>query len=207
MHLLGLTGSIAMGKSHVARRFLWYGVPVFDSDAAVHRLFESGSPLAAEIGRRFEGTLDSSGAVNRKALGRIVMADQERLAILEGLVHPMVRRAQKLFLERCARIRSRLVVLDIPLLYETGSQRRLDAVAVAHTTPVVQRARALRRPGMSEERLAAILRKQWPAWKKRAAADFVVPSGSDLGRTIEAVAGIILAMRERPARAWPGRWS
>jgi len=206
MYVLGLTGSIAAGKSRVARCFEGFATPVFDSDAAVHRLLRGPSPLVDSVVAAFPGVDDGAGGVDRKALGQRVFADEAALRRLEGLIHPAVQTAQRRFLEACCRERQPLVVLDIPLLFETGAERRLDAVMVVDVHPRLHRQRALARPGMTEARLDAILNKQMPAAEKRRRGDVVLRSGYDRGHVAAEVAGVIRATRHRPGRAWPDRW-
>lgn len=171
--LLGLTGSIGMGKSAVAAMFRREGVPVFDADAAVHRLQGPGGALVPAIERRFPGTTSAQG-VDRVALGARVFGQPAELKALEALVFPAVAREQARFL---ARHRARpLVVLDIPLLFEKGGWRRVGAIAVVSAPAWVQRRRVLARPGMTPARLAAIRALQTPDNIKRARADFVIPT-------------------------------
>lgn len=172
--LLGLTGSIGMGKSAVAAMFRREGVPVFDADAEVHRLQGPGGALVAAIEARFPGTTGPKG-VDRALLGRQVLGNRHALAALEAIVHPAVGRAQKRFL---ARHRSRpLVVLDIPLLFEKGGSRKVGAIAVVTAPAWVQRKRVLARIGMTPDRFKAILRLQVPDRVKRARADYLIPTG------------------------------
>lgn len=206
MFLLGLTGSIGMGKSTAAEAFRSFGIPLFDSDGAVHRLFAPGGRAVPLIEAVFPDCLDASGGIDRKALGRQVFDDPVRLAMLEGIVHPLVRAAQRQFLARCCAAGRQLVVLDVPLLYETGGERLVDAVAVVSARAAIQAQRVLRRPGMSQERFAAVLRRQLPDRDKRRRADFVIRTDLDLRQGKVAVAAVIDATRACPARAWPHRW-
>jgi dephospho-CoA kinase len=206
MFVLGLTGSIGMGKSTAGEGFRCFGIPVFDSDAAVHALFARGGAAVAAVDETFPGCLDAVGGIDRAALGRKVFDDQAGLARLEAIVHPLVRAAQRRFLARCCAAGRRLVVLDVPLLYETGGERLVDAVAVVSARAMVQAQRVLRRPGMSAERLAAIMRRQLPDAEKRRRADFVIRTDLDHRRAKARIAGVIDAVRTRPARAWPNRW-
>jgi dephospho-CoA kinase len=206
MFVLGLTGSIGMGKSTASAGFRCFGIAVFDSDAAVHALFAPGGAAVAAVAAAFPGCLDAAGGIDRAALGRKVFEEPAELACLEAIVHPLVRAAQRRFLARCCAAGRRLVVLDVPLLYETGGERRVDAVAVVSAGAMVQAQRVLRRPGMSAERLAAILRRQLPDAEKRRRADFVIRTDLDLRQAKVRVASVIDAARTRPARAWPHRW-
>ncbi|MCJ2089000.1 dephospho-CoA kinase [Methylobacterium sp. E-005] len=170
--VLGLTGSIGMGKSATAAMFAKSGIPVHDADAAVHALYGPGGAAAAAIGKAFPGVLDAEGGVDRTRLRAAVLDAPDRMAALEAIVHPLVRAASTYFLARHRT--APLVVLDIPLLYETGGEARCDAVAVVSAPPEVQRARVLARPGMDEAAFAAILAKQMPDAEKRARADFII---------------------------------
>jgi dephospho-CoA kinase len=203
MFILGLTGSIAMGKSTASRAFRSLGVPVFDADAAVHRLLAPGGGGVAAIREAFPDCLSRDGGVDRQALGRRVFDDPPALARLEAILHPMVQIAQRRFLARCAGARRPLVVLDVPLLYETGGERRVDAVAVVSAPPFVQAQRLRRRPGMSPARLVAIRTRQTPDVEKRRRADFVIPTGLERRRSLVAVAQIVDRVRHRPGAAWP----
>jgi len=181
MQIIGLTGSIGMGKSTAAALLRQLGVPVYDADAAVHRLLGPGGRAVPAIERRFPGTVHD-GAVDRGALGRIVFGDLAALRALEAIVHPLVFEAQQRFLRAHSVRRTRGVVLDIPLLFESGSARRCDAILVVSASPVLQRQRVLRRPGMTVEKLAGILAQQMPDAEKRRRADVVIPSG--LGKAL-----------------------
>jgi dephospho-CoA kinase len=198
MIVLGLTGSIAMGKSTAARTFRSFGLPVFDADAAVHRLLGPGGAGVAPVGAAFP---DCAGdrAIDRPRLGRRVFGDPAALARLEAILHPLVRAEQNRFLARCRARGERVAVLDIPLLYETGAERVLDAVAVVSAPAFLQSQRVLRRPGMTPARLAAIRARQLPDREKRRRADFVIPTGLDRRRAIDAIAAIIDRLRGRVA--------
>jgi dephospho-CoA kinase len=174
MILLGLTGSIGMGKSTVAAMIRAAGVPVFDADATVHRLQGPGGLLLPAIEAAFPGTT-GAGGVDRPALGRAVFGDRAALRRLEAIVHPAVARARRDFIRR--HHAHRIVVDDVPLLFETGGERRVDAVVVVSAPAWMQRRRVLARPGMSQARFAAILAHQVPDAEKRRRADFVIPTG------------------------------
>lgn len=186
--ILGLTGSIGMGKSAVAGMLRALGVPVFDADAAVHVLQGPGGDLLPEIEAAFPGTTGPQG-VDRPKLGAAVFGDKDKLARLEQIVHPAVARMRADFLEdnRAAP----LVVFDIPLLYERGGEHALDAVAVVSAPANVQRTRVLARPGMTAEKFEQILALQLPDADKRARADFIIDTGTTLDETREQVAGIV----------------
>jgi dephospho-CoA kinase len=207
MFILGLTGSIAMGKSTASRAFRSLGVPVFDADAAVHRLLAPAGGAVAAIREAFPDCRIRDGGADRQALGGRVFDDPAALALLEAILHPMVQIAQRRFLARCAGARRPLVVLDVPLLYETGGERRVDAVAVVSAPPFAQAQRLRRRPGMSPARLAAIRARQMPDAEKRRRADFVIPTGLERRRSLVAVAQIVDRVRHRPGAAWPRAWS
>ncbi|RVU21126.1 dephospho-CoA kinase [Methylobacterium oryzihabitans] len=191
--VLGLTGSIGMGKSATAAMFRARGVPVHDADACVHALYGPGGAAAARIGEAFPGTLAPDGAVDRAALRARVLDDPARMRALEALVHPLVRAAEADFL--AAQAGAPLAVLDVPLLYETGGEARCDAVAVVSAPPEVQRARVLARPGMTEATFAAILAKQMPDAEKRRRADFVIETGEGFPHAEAQVEAVIATLR------------
>jgi dephospho-CoA kinase len=204
MRILGLTGSIGMGKSTAAAMLRRLGVPVHDADAAVHRLLGRGGAAVAAVEAAFPGTAGPNG-IDRAALGRRVFADEAALRRLERILHPMVRAETARFLGRMRARRVPLVVLDIPLLYETGGETRCDAVLVVSAPRYLQRARVLRRPGMSEARLAAILAKQVPDAEKRRRADFVVPTGLGRRETLHRLAEVVKVASADHRRSARGR--
>jgi dephospho-CoA kinase len=206
MLILGLTGSIAMGKSRAAATFDLCGAPVFDADQAVHRLFSPGSPTARAVATAFPASLDMAGQIDRGRLGGLVFTDPPALRRLEAIIHPAVRAAEGRFLRRCCRAGLAVAVLDIPLLYETGGEARCDRVAVVSAHPVLQEQRALARPNMTADRLAGILRKQTPDAVKRRRADFVIPSGQDRGLLIASVRRVLAALVGLKPWAWPNAW-
>lgn len=171
MIILGLTGSIGMGKSTTAKLFAEAGVPVYDADAAVHRLYEGEA--AAAIEAAFPGTT-VQGKVDRARLSSRVVHDPAAMKRLEGIVHPMLGASRQRFLDEAERSGAPVAVVDVPLLYETGGENRVDAVVVVTTTPEIQRERILGRENMSNEKLDAILARQLPDSEKRARADFIV---------------------------------
>ena len=191
MITLGLTGSIGMGKSTVARMFADEGVPVFDADAAVHRLQGRAAALVAEIEAHFPGTTGEAG-VNGTALAEAVLDDPEALRRLEAITHPAVAREREAFLERNAQ--APLVLLDIPLLFEKGLENSVDRVAVVSADPEVQRLRTLERPGMTPEKYLRILSHQLPDSEKRARADFVIPTDVSMDETRASVRRIITCL-------------
>jgi len=190
MIVAGLTGSIAMGKSTVAAMFAASGAPVFDADAAVRVLY------AGEGARRIEAVFPgvvADGAVDRDRLSRIVLNDPDALARLEALVHPAVDAMRRTFLEEARRAGRRIAILDVPLLFESGGEAAVDCVVVASAPQAAQRARALGRPGMSEEKLDAILSRQMSDERKRARAHFVIDTGASLESTRAQVAQFLRA--------------
>jgi dephospho-CoA kinase len=176
MRVIGLTGGIGMGKSTAAKVFARARIPVHDADAAVHALYARGGAAVAAVAALVPEAV-RGGAVDRAVLGRAVLTDPGLLARLEAAVHPLVRRAERRFLAACRRRGARAAVLDIPLLFETGAERRVDAVVVVSAPAPVQRARVLRRRGMTAARLDAILARQMPDAERRRRADLVIPTG------------------------------
>ena len=179
MIVLGLTGSVGMGKSTAARAFRHLGIPVHDADRAVHRLLGRGGKARTAVEAAFPGVL-KQGVIDRQALGRRVFGEPAALKRLEAILHPLVREAERRFIARARRQRRRLVVLDIPLLYETGGESRCDMVLVVSAPRRIQLARVMARPGMTAERLAGIEARQMPDAEKRRRADIVIDTG--LGR-------------------------
>jgi dephospho-CoA kinase len=186
--VLGLTGSIGMGKSTVAAMFQEMGVPVFDADAVVHSLQGPRGALVAPIEAAFPGTTGPQG-VDRALLGAAVFDDPAALVRLESIVHPAVRQARRNFLHEHAG--EKLVVLDVPLLFERDSFEDIDAVLVVSAPAPVQRARVLARPGMTHDRFMRILAQQLPDSDKRARADYVIDTGTDLATTRAEVARLV----------------
>ena len=197
MFILGLTGSIGMGKSVTAGIFARCGIAVHDADAAVHRLY--GGEAAVAIAAAFPGIV-TDGVVDRAALGARVLDDAPAMAKLELIVHPLVHKSQQAFLAAAQARGEPLAVLDIPLLLETDAGDRVDAVVVVSAPPAVQRARVLARPGMSEEKLAAILLKQMPDVEKRRRAHFVVDSSRGVDSVERQGCGILRAVAGLPGR-------
>lgn len=191
MIILGLTGSIGMGKSTTARMFREEGVPVHDADAAVHRLYSG--PAAPLIEAEFAGTV-VNGTVDRERLAAAVLDNPQALKRLEGIVHPLVQQEERDFLERQRRLGAPLVVLDIPLLFETGKQDRVDRIVVVTANADEQRRRVLARPGMTEEKYRAILARQVPDREKRMRADFVIDTGKGMENARLEVRRIIAAL-------------
>ena len=195
--VLCLTGSLGMGKSTAAKFFTEAGVPVHDSDAVVHALYEGEAvPL---IEAAFPGAT-SAGQVDRNKLSAMVLRDNAALARLEAIIHPLVTASRERFLAEAQARGARVAVVDIPLLFETAAQSRCDAVVVVSAPPEIQRQRALERPGMTEEKLAALLSKQMPDEEKRRRADFAVDSSQDFDRTRAQIRDIlqrVAKMRQR----------
>jgi dephospho-CoA kinase len=197
MIVLGLTGSIGMGKSTVGNFFAETGVPVYDADAAVHRLYSGdAAPL---IEAAFPGTT-RDGTVDRARLAQRVVGDPEALRHLEAIVHPLVRGAEERFLAKAEADGAAVAVIDIPLLFETGGDKRCDAVVVVSAPADTQRARVMSRPGMTEQKFAGLLAKQMPDAEKRRRADFVVDTSSDFEATRAQVRAILLQAANLPRR-------
>ncbi len=197
MFILGLTGSLGMGKSTTAKFFAEEGVPVHDADAAVHRLYAGeAAPL---IEAAFPGTT-ADGKVDRDRLARRVLGDEAAIRKLERIVHPLVRQDGDRFLAQAEREGAQVAVLDIPLLFETGGEKRCDAVVVVSAPPDMQRVRAFERPGMSEEKFRAILANQMPDAEKRARADFVVDSGHGFEHARAQVRDILKQVAKMPKK-------
>jgi dephospho-CoA kinase len=197
MRVLGLTGSIGMGKSTTAKFFAEEGVPVLDADATVHALYESDAvPL---IEKEFPGTTEG-GKVDRKKLGAYVIGNAQALKKLEGIVHPLYRRAERYFLAKAETAGTPIVVLDVPLLLETGGAERVDAVIVATAPAEMQKARLLEREGMTLEKFLALLEKQMPDVEKRAKADFLVDTSKGFDSAREQVRAILGAAAKLPKR-------
>lgn len=197
MVVIGLTGSIGMGKSTTLRFFAEAGVPVHDADAAVHRLYAGDA--AAIIEAEFPGVSGARG-IDRDKLAKRVLGDAEALRRLEGIIHPLVRREEARFLDEAEHSGAPITVLDIPLLFETGADRRVDAVVVVTAPAEVQRARAFGRVGMTEEKFQALLAKQMPDAEKRRRADFVVDTSKGFDFAREQVHAILRAASTQPIR-------
>ena len=197
MFILGLTGSLGMGKSTTARFFAEEGVPVHDADAVVHRLYEGEAAGAIEAA--FPGTT-AGGKVDRDQLAARVLGDSAALRRLETIVHPLVQEAERRLLAEAEARGEKIAVLDIPLLFETGGEERVDAVVVVSAPPEVQRSRALERPGMTVDKLDAILAKQMPDSEKRRRADFVVDTSRGFESARAQVRAILDAVATMPKR-------
>ncbi|HEY1309620.1 MAG TPA: dephospho-CoA kinase [Pseudolabrys sp.] len=197
MFILGLTGSIGMGKSTTAKMFAEEGVPVHDADAAVHKLYEGEAVTPIEAA--FPGAT-AHGKVDREKLGQRVLGNELAMKRLEHIVHPLVRQAEERFLAEAKKKGAKVALLDIPLLYETAGDKRCDAVVVVSAPADVQRARAFERPGMTQEKFAAILAKQTPDTEKRRRADFVVDTSQGLDPARAQVRDILQAIVKMPQR-------
>lgn len=207
MLVLGLTGSIGMGKTTTARMLRRLRVPVQDADAVVHGIYARDRAAIAAIEAAFPGTV-RDGRVDRASLGSRVIGRPDELRRLEAIVHPRVTAARRRFLLAAALRREPVVVLDVPLLFETGGDRAVDATIVVSAPPAVQRARVLARPGMTPEKLAGILARQMPDAEKRRRADAVVPTGLGRAVALRRLKAILRTLRRRTAgrrrRASPG---
>jgi len=191
MRIIGLTGSIGMGKTTMAGFFRAAGIPVHDADAAVHRLY--AGPAAAAVEAAFPGTAPD-GVVDRDRLAEAVLGDSQALKRLEAIVHPLVRDDERTFLKVAAEAGAPIAVLEIPLLFETGGDSRCDAVVVVTARPETQRRRVLKRPGMSDDRLNVMLARQMPDAEKRRRAHFLIFTDGDLDSAQRQVIAIIRAL-------------
>jgi dephospho-CoA kinase len=194
MLVLGLTGSIGMGKSTTAAMFEAEGVPVYDSDAAVHALYAAGGAAVAPVEAAFPGVV-VDGAIDRAKLSAKVVGDPEALAKLEAIVHPLVGAHRIGFFQKAQAENHQIVVLDIPLLFETGGQKSVDKIVVVSAPPEVQRARVLARPEMTPEKFEAILARQTPDAEKRARADFVIDTGQGVEHARKQVRDLLTLLR------------
>ncbi len=192
--LVGLTGSIGMGKTETAKMFAALGVPVFDSDAVVHSLYAACGQAVEPIGKAFPGAV-KDGAVDRLVLMTALQKDQTGFARLESIVHPLVAQKQREFI--AAHMQAELIVFDIPLLFETGGDSRMDVVVVASAPPDIQRARALARPDMTETKFEQILSRQMPDLEKCTLADYVVDTGQGLAHARAQVLTIVADLKAK----------
>lgn len=193
---IGLTGSIGTGKSTTAKMFAERGIPIFNADAAVHGLYQgAAAPL---IEKAFPGTT-KNGVVDRNALSERILDDANALKVLEAIVHPLVREAQDSFANESKIAGDDIAVYEIPLLFETGSPERFDAIVVTTVDPDIQKGRVLERPGMTGEKLKAILKRQLPDHEKRKRADFIVDTSEGFERAREQVDTIIAELKQKIA--------
>lgn len=204
MLVIGLTGSIGMGKSTAAARLRHHGLAVFDADAEVHTLYSG--PLANDIEAAFPGTA-ADGRVDRTKLTAALLAAPHRFKDLEAIVHPRVRLEQRAFLKRHHESGARCAVLEIPLLFESGADKLCDATIVVSADAAIQRARVLARPGMSAAKLNELLARQMPDEDKRARANFIVDTSGEVAACDAQVDAIIVQIDQLPARAYQRFWS
>lgn len=203
MLIIGLTGSIGMGKSTAAARFRERGIAVFDADAEVHRLYDGS--LVATIESAFPGTT-SNGAVDRAKLGAILVQQPERFQALEAIVHPHVRASQKVFLQKQAEAKSQMTVLEIPLLFESGAAQAVDVTIVVSAGDDVQRRRVLARPGMSQSKLDMLFARQMSDAEKRRHADFVVDTSGSVANCHNQIDAILDTLNHRVGTAYEQFW-
>ena len=204
MLLIGLTGSIGMGKSETAKMFRALGVPVYDADAAVHKLYDKGGKAVEPIRAAFPSAV-MDDAVDRKALSRAVLGLPDEMKKLEAIVHPLVGEAQIEFLKENMAAGHEMAVLDIPLLYETGGETRVDVVVVVSAPYDIQKTRVLARPDMDEAKFASIHAKQTPDAEKRERADFIVESDKGRDHAREQVSAIVDALKGREGKVLKAR--
>jgi dephospho-CoA kinase len=202
MILLGLTGSIGMGKSETANMFRREGVPVYDSDAEVHKLQGQGGRALPAIEAAFSGVV-TGGVLDRAALGQRVFGQPSELRKLEGIIYPMMGKAQRSFLRQATQRGESVVVLDVPLLFETGGDKYVDASVVVSAPKAVQRRRVLTRPDMTPEKFSGVLAQQMPDAEKRKRADFIVPSGLGKAFALARVRAILYGLKDFEGSVWP----
>ena len=201
MILVGLTGSIGMGKSTTADLFRQAGVPVHDADAAVHEIYGPGGAAVEPVGEAFPGVV-VDGRIDRERLGQRVFGDPEALARLEAIVHPLLGGRRQALVKEARQAGAPVMVFDVPLLFETGGEKAMDAVVVVSCDPALQRQRVLARPGMTQARLEAILARQTPDADKRARADFVIDTGHGVEAAREQVREVLHSLAQP---GWRGR--
>ncbi|MBL4614549.1 MAG: dephospho-CoA kinase [Magnetovibrio sp.] len=206
MFVLGLTGSIGMGKTWGAHCFRLFGVPVHDADACVHRLMAVGGRASQQVERLFPKVLKSDGGVDRQKLAGYVLGDDAALIRLENLLHPLVHQDQRQFLQVCQRRRMAMVVLDIPLLYETNAHTRVDAVVVMSASRQIQRQRVLHRPGMNAHKFEAIAQRQIENTIKCRLADHIVTTGTTRGQSLRQIAKIVKVCKHQKGHVWGPHW-
>ncbi len=204
MLLVGLTGSIGMGKSETAKMFRNAGLHVYDADAAVHALYAKGGAAVDPIEEAFPGVV-KEGAIDREALSKHVVGDGEAMKRLEAIIHPLVGQAQIDWLLNAESDGATMVILDVPLLYETKGETRVDVVVVVSAPFEIQKERVLARPGMTEEKFMGILERQTPDAEKRDRADFVIDTSQGLDHARAQVAEIIEALTSMPGTIWTKR--
>lgn len=197
--IIGLTGSIGMGKTETGKMFEALGIPRYDADAVVHGLYARGGVAVAAIEKTFPGTV-TEGQVNRDLLAAQVKTDDKAFQRLEAIVHPLTTQARAIFLEEAAADGADMVLLDIPLLFEIGADKLVDTIVVVSAPEHVQHARVLARPGMTLERLEALKARQIPDAEKRARADFVIETDKGFDHAQALVRNIIAQLRAKPVR-------
>ncbi len=197
MMLVGLTGSIGMGKSTTAQMFADEGVPVYDADAAVHALYAKGGAAVAALQAAFGEDVVVDGAIDRNRLGARVLNDPAAMKQLEAIVHPLVGASRTGFFEAARAAAAPIVILDIPLLFETGGEKAVQAVVVVSAPAELQRQRVLARPGMTPEKFEAIFARQLPDAEKRSRADFVIDTGQGLESARDQVRKVLATLRRR----------
>lgn len=217
MIILGLTGSMGMGKSAVNKMFQRMGIPTHDSDATVHELYNDYA-FTLKLGNAFREAFPGDviayvrptrpyrPVIDRKRLGEIVYSNPEKLKLLESIVHPAVKAKQKEFLARCKRQGKPLVVLDVPLLFEAKTDKRCDYTAVVSCPDFLQEVRVLKRPGYTKQRLMDVRAKQMPNKVKIRKGDFLIPTGCSMALTFRAVRGIVTKLRGKKGTAYPKQW-
>jgi dephospho-CoA kinase len=205
MLIVGLTGSIGMGKSTAAAHLQARGLPVFDADAEVHRLYAGGKAVEL-VERAFPGTT-ASGTIDRAKLSAVLLAQPQRFGELEAIVHPLVRDAERAFLRDAEERGAKIAVLEIPLLFETGADELVDVSVVVSAKPEVQRERLLKRPGLTKDKLDKLLARQLPDAEKRRRADFVVDTSGDIEASRAALDAIIAELRGRRGEAYVRHWA
>lgn len=206
MYVLGLTGSIGMGKTWGATCFRLRRIPVHAADQAVHDLMAPHGRATALVEQTFPGVLDQNGGIDRQKLAAQVLGDDGALDKLEAILHPLVREDQRRFLERCQRRRVKVAVLDIPLLYETQARTRVDGVVVMSAPVQIQRQRVLRRAGMTVKKLDAILARQLDNNIKCQLAEFVVSTGATRGESLRQISAIAKVAKRLKGRVWGPHW-
>jgi dephospho-CoA kinase len=204
MLIVGLTGSIGMGKSTAAAYLREQGIPVFDADAEVHRLYEGAA--VAPIEAAFPGTT-AGGRVDRGKLSTALLLAPERFGELEAIVHPLVRASERAFLKAEAARRTKVAVLEIPLLFETGADKLVDATIVMSSTPELQRARLMKRDNITREKLERLIARQMPDAEKRARADFVVDTSGEISEGRAQLDVIVAQLMKRNAKAYTAHWA
>ncbi len=207
MLIIGLTGSIGMGKSTAAARIRTLGVPVCDADSIVHKMYKTGGAAVAPIAAAFPGTMSEDGGIDRQKLAAALLADGSAYTRLEAIVHPLVVQAEREFLHVKAGKGMEKVVLEIPLLFETGGNERVDVTIVVSAPPEIQRSRVLERAGMTPEKLDQILSRQMSDEDKRSRADFVVDTSRSIPETEAQIDRIMAQLSGRKGTAFARHWA